>query len=673
MYTEWYNSANVRKFWMGLDQSLSWFSLVPENGVSGVSVSNTLYATSGGKVGVGISAPTAKFEVAGNVLSKVSTDSYNSLGVGNSNGVWNLYSLTSGDATSNGFLIEQCPAGASCSRRLSIDQSGNVGIGTSVPAAKLDVAGSLNVSGTIKGAAEASVYVDVNAADDSGNGLSASSPKKTLGAAIAVANALTADKIRIWIANSSSSNRAVMGSAQPLTGKQVQITASSQAVCYIDWNAPLTVSDVGLRFGLLGWERGCDIVLNTGIMFYTEHGAFDLALNNGATTITFNANGQSLFYERYLNHVIGSVRIYTDQWNPGASAVRPAAGVTGTKIIQDNYSGQNVYVEGTSNFIDAAVDQTGVYYARNIKSASNGNVGIGSSATPGEKLELNGKLMFSMQNTDWAKIFFESASDAAYQSNMVFETYDNGDEGFKFRTTGTDRVFIRGDGNVGIGTTSPTRKLHVVGDIQQDGDVYGGLYGGTRGIWRFSSADANFGIFYTESTPDYISISANGGYNTNPNMVIRGDSRVGIGTASPRSALDVNGDISMPHVRLSAYRYSSTGNGGGWLHLKTNQGMNSVMQTLHFMGYEYGATKTLNAQISYYPYGVENAIRNVNASGTHPITVYRSSDGYCVVAIQFTSEYFLGFVMNQYGPGPQGISPISILGTAWSASSSGVY
>lgn len=63
---------------------------------------------------------------------------------------------------------------------------------------------------------------------------------------------------------------------------------------------------------------------------------------------------------------------------------------------------------------------------------------------------------------------------------------------------------------MGIGTSTPLRKLHVTGDEQLDGDLYGGLYGGTRGIWRFSSADPNFGIFYTEASPDYISFSPNG-------------------------------------------------------------------------------------------------------------------------------------------------------------------
>ena len=51
-------------------------------------------------------------------------------------------------------------------------------------------------------------------------------------------------------------------------------------------------------------------------------------------------------------------------------------------------------------------------------------------------------LNFKKQNTDWAKIYFQSFSDDFYQSNLVFETFDGGDEGFIFKTTGIERLVI---------------------------------------------------------------------------------------------------------------------------------------------------------------------------------------------------------------------------------------
>ncbi len=53
-----------------------------------------------------------------------------------------------------------------------------------------------------------------------------------------------------------------------------------------------------------------------------------------------------------------------------------------------------------------------------------------------------GELSFAWKNTDWGRILFESTGDGAHQSNMVFETYDNQNEGFIFRTSGVERARI---------------------------------------------------------------------------------------------------------------------------------------------------------------------------------------------------------------------------------------
>jgi hypothetical protein len=103
-------------------------------------------------------------------------------------------------------------------------------------------------------------------------------------------------------------------------------------------------------------------------------------------------------------------------------------------------------------------------------------------------------------------------------------------------------------GSVGIGTTSPIKKLDVVGDINATGYVYGltGLCIGTDcktswsqvggvGPWDNSTTQ----IFVREGYPSYVNAS-----NT---LFINGISgNVGIGTTSPSSKLEVfNGDIEI--------------------------------------------------------------------------------------------------------------------------------
>ncbi|MEY4616581.1 MAG: hypothetical protein RJB66_1541 [Pseudomonadota bacterium] len=295
-----------------------------------------------------------------------------------------LTNVTNG-SESGAFVVRTGTAGV-MNERFRINNTGNVGIGTNSPSAKLEV------NGVIKSLRSLTIYVDPTRDDDSGEGFTLATAKKNLGSALNLADSIPISRVQIRIANTSENLRVVMGTAATLTNKNIQISASSQSTVYIDWDYPINVDNVSMRFGLLGWERGCNILVNTSTMFITDTGFFYLALNQG-NLITFNANNQSMFWERYLNHVASNTRIVGDYWKPGASTIIAAPGVTGSKIVTDYYSGQKIYIEGAvpDNFIDSTVDATGVHYNRNISSIANGNVGIGT-ASPAYKLDVNGDI-----------------------------------------------------------------------------------------------------------------------------------------------------------------------------------------------------------------------------------------------------------------------------------------
>jgi len=106
----------------------------------------------GGNVGIGTTAPTAKLEVAGAAALSTAVDvginlSLKNTAIGNT---WNLYNLPSSDGQSpNGLLFENCNGG--CTRKMTLTASGNVGIGTTSPGNKLEVAtGNISaVSGNV--------------------------------------------------------------------------------------------------------------------------------------------------------------------------------------------------------------------------------------------------------------------------------------------------------------------------------------------------------------------------------------------------------------------------------------------------------------------------------------------------------------------------------------------
>jgi len=191
--------------------------------------------------------------------------------------------------------------------------------------------------------------------------------------------------------------------------------------------------------------------------------------------------------------------------------------------------------------------------------ANNGKVGIGTTS-PNAQLQVAGGDIY--MNSDSAKL---RVGDNTY---TYIADYGNGDSD-KLQLHGSSGVIFTG-GNVGIGTTTPTAKLDVAGNIAIPGGFihYGnrGKIGNAKnfnpnndqnGLWIEGSTSGqggkSAGIFMNNNT---LNLWSPGNTNIlkvydednfdNPLFVINAGGKVGIGTASPSTSLEVaGGDIYM--------------------------------------------------------------------------------------------------------------------------------
>ncbi|HDB9890368.1 TPA: tail fiber protein [Escherichia coli] len=122
----------------------------------------------------------------------------------------------------------------------------------------------------------------------------------------------------------------------------------------------------------------------------------------------------------------------------------------------------------------------------------------------------NDSILAWIRNTDWAKIGFKNDADGDTDSYMWFETGDNGNEYFKWRskqsTTTKDLMTLKWDalnilvnavinGSFGVGTTNALGGSSIVlGDndtgFKQDGDGILDVYANSQRVFRFQNGVA---------------------------------------------------------------------------------------------------------------------------------------------------------------------------------------
>jgi hypothetical protein len=219
-------------------------------------------------------------------------------------------------------------------------------------------------------------------------------------------------------------------------------------------------------------------------------------------------------------------------------------GPAGAKIKVGNSAGGFASLECSSNASSVAQ-----LTFTNQLSLIGGNVGIGTTS-PQRPLEV----ITAVRITGTAPtIDFGSDFDNQIWANST---------ALNIKAGGTERITInKSTGNVGIGTTSPGARLHVVGEGVFDDGVNGRLtFGNASGQNDIYSTTTSFGAWKNLRLSSNELILSTGG--TNERMRITSSGNVGIGTTAPTQKLEINdGNIqvnrSYPFLALKASGWSS--------------------------------------------------------------------------------------------------------------------
>jgi hypothetical protein len=171
-------------------------------------------------------------------------------------------------------------------------------------------------------------------------------------------------------------------------------------------------------------------------------------------------------------------------------------------------------------------------------------------------LNYSGLALYSDSGT--GQIFKNGTGSNSWGGNASLNIYNsNGSIAFHPNNT-ANAMFIATNGNVGIGTTSPSQKLHVSGNLRVTGAIYdSNNTAGTSGQVLSSTGSGTDWVSLSEisgvdgtGTANYVAKWSDTDTIANSQIFDNG-TNVGINNATPKTKLDINGTIGFGSKSMS--------------------------------------------------------------------------------------------------------------------------
>ncbi len=495
--------------------------------------------------------------------------------------------------------------------------SGNVGIGTALPTATLQVSGSFIVSTSTQDAA-ASLYVGANGRV----GIGTAAPDETLhvSGSTRIRHTVTGPALNV-VGGWNGTPLAMFSRGDGSTGAFGMMPAGNAPTFFVSNSA--TVWGMGIVGSRLMFVRGSNSLYSATLgpvlaLNLDNKVGINLPTTNTAPLATLDVNGTISASDAIQvgqsslacgSPISGSIRYSTSSdtlqvctgggWKSlvSGTAAGLANAASSTGAVQFNVG--NALAGDTDNFFwDNTNKRLGIGTSSPAQMFDAVNTGNTGTATDNASIQVrssnrNASLVVRAASANAASIQF---GDATTTKGLI--EYYNGGSGspnaMRFTTSGTESMRITHDGRVGIGTMAPSSTLHVQAtypvlmiadhDAASLAQVGGRLAftdanGFTHSQIGPQGSDNEFVIRNNNGGP--VSIIVGGGYKP---LHISSTGRIGINNVTdPRTQLDVSGSIAATDAIIvgqstwlcsapvyGAIRYNTTSNtlqvctNGGW-------------------------------------------------------------------------------------------------------------